>query len=100
MMTIEGYIDIRKFQPKKGTKYYYFTEIIREGYKADISNPLVGEFIEDIRSTRDYHKVSFLVEDKITDVWYGFEAGNLYLKEAEINNIENNISNFSMCQIS
>ena len=49
-------------------------------------------FLREDRSSRDYMKVVFKIDDKEVDVYYGFEAGNLYMKEYE--DIEEN--NFCM----
>lgn len=92
MDSFEGYKKIGVIEPIVGKKYYYFSEIFEEGQKVKLTDPKIGMFLREDRSSRDYMKVVFKIDDKEVDVYYGFESGNLYMKEYE--DIEEN--NFCM----
>tara|TARA_Y100000813_G_C24148448_1_gene345895 strand:- start:30 stop:320 length:291 start_codon:yes stop_codon:yes gene_type:complete len=81
MESIDGYQKIGFIKPIVGQKYYYFKEIHREGEKVELTTPIIGEYVRDDRLYRDYEKLVFKVDGKDVDVWYGMEAGTLYLKE-------------------
>ena len=81
MESVDGYQKIGFIKLITGQKYYYFKEIHREGEKVELTTPIIGEYVRDDRLCRDYEKVVFKVDGKDIDVWYGMEAGTLYLKE-------------------
>ena len=81
MESVDGYEKIGLIKPVEGKKYYYFKEIHREGEKVELTTPILGEYVRDDRLARDYEKLVFRVDGNNVDVWYGMEAGTLYLKE-------------------
>ena len=92
MDSFEGYKKVGVIKPIVGKKYYYFLEILEEGQKVKLTKPKIGNFVKEVRSSRDYMKLIFKVDDKEVDVYYGFEAGTMYLKEYE----DISYSNFCM----
>ena len=94
MDSFEGYKKAGVIKPIVGKKYYYVSEIFEEGHKVKLTEPKIGNFVKEVRSSRDYVKLIFIVDDKKVDVYYGFEAGTLYLKEYE------DINNNNSCMIS
>ena len=96
MESVDGYEKVGLIKPVEGKKYYYFKEIYREGEKVELTVPVLGEYVRDDRLARDYEKLVFNVDGKLIDVWYGMEAGNLYLKEY----IEEDENNGIKCTIS
>lgn len=96
MESVDGYQKVDFIKPVEGKKYYYFKEIHREGEKVELTVPVLGVYVRDDRLARDYEKLVFNVDGKLIDVWYGMEAGNLYLKEY----IEEDENNGIKCTIS
>lgn len=77
-MTDKKFMNINELNPIKGKKYIF--KIME-----NIGNPIedrIGIFIDNMCSSRDYYFVKINdINGNIIDIYYGFEAGKLYLKE-------------------